>query len=117
MFALNFISQRNEKLLTERTKNITIRPGDLRDVYTESSLVWITFGNKYEPKRKLYTAMIDRTIVKQYSDITMNDLAHQNPDYKSVDDLIASFEKIYECTIHDDDVCTVIHFSEVLCDD
>jgi len=114
MFALNFVSEANLKLLSERKKNITIRPGDVRDIFTESSIVWITFGNKYETKRKIYTGMIDRTIVKPYSDLTHQDLIHQNPDFKTVDDLIAVFEKIYECTIHEDDLCTVIHFSEVL---
>jgi hypothetical protein len=113
VFALNFISPHNEKLLIARQKTATIRPGDLRDTYQENSLVWITFGSKYGPKKQLYRAMIDRVLTKKYSDLTASELAHQNPDIKTVEELIRLFENIYEKQIHIDDVVTVIHFSEV----
>ncbi|MBP2659467.1 MAG: hypothetical protein H6Q69_2499, partial [Firmicutes bacterium] len=35
MFALNFLSPHNEKLLMNRKKNVTIRLGDIRDTYPE----------------------------------------------------------------------------------
>jgi hypothetical protein len=54
VFALNFISPHNEKLLIAREKTATIRLGDLRDIYPENSIVWITLGSKYGPKKKLY---------------------------------------------------------------
>lgn len=114
MFALNFISPHNEKILLSRQKHVTIRLGDIRDNYPENSKVWITFGSKYGPKRKLYSAIIDKAITKKFSDLTMNDLAHQNPDIKSVDELIRLFEEIYEQTIYVDDSVTVIYFSEIL---
>lgn len=113
MFALNFISPHNEKLLTARQKTATIRPGDLRDMYPEYSMVWITYGNKYGQKRKLYEAMIDRTIVKKFSEITISELRHQNPELKTVEELIEVFELVYEKKFLLDDFATIIHFTEV----
>lgn len=113
MVALNFISPHNEKLLTAREKTATIRPGDLRDMYPENSIVWITFGDKYSSKRKLYPAIIDQTIIKKFSEITTAELTHQNPELKTVDELIKLFEIIYGKKIYIDDTATIIHFSEV----
>ncbi|VBB08989.1 Hypothetical protein LUCI_4275 [Lucifera butyrica] len=114
MFALNFISPHNEKLLTARQKSATIRPGDIRDVYPENSIVWITVGSRYGSKRKLYTAVIDRTIVKKFSDLTTKELTHQNPEIKNVNELIKEFEEIYEKKLDIEDYVTVIHFSEII---
>ena len=115
MLALNFISSHNKMLLTARQKTATIRLGDVTDAYPENSVVWITYGNKYGPKTKLYSAMIDRTIVKRFSDITTEELKHQNPDLTSVEELIRVFEAIYEKKkIYIDDTVTIIHFSEII---
>lgn len=114
MLALNFQSEQHEKLLVERKKNYTIRPGDLSNIYIENSVVWITVGKKYAPKRKLYTAFLDRVKVKKMSELTRDDLVHQNPDIKSVEELIALFEQIYQKTITEDDDVTVIGFSEIV---
>ena len=113
MLALNFQSELHEKLLIERKKNYTVRLEDISQIYLENSVVWITVGKKYAPKRKLYTAFLDRVKVKKISELTKDDLAHQNPDIKSVDELIALFEQIYQKTITEDDLVTVIGFSEI----
>lgn len=113
MFALNFISPHNQKLLTARQKTATIRLGDIRNTYPDNSVVWITIGDKYGPKQKLYEAIIDRSMVKKFSDITIAELTHQNPDLKSVEELISLFENIYEKKLNIDDTVTIIHFSEV----
>lgn len=113
MFALNFQSPNHEKLLITRQKNCTIRPGDMRSIYPENSVVWITVGEKLKTKRRLYPAMIDRVLIKKFSDLTSHDLDHQNPDIKTVDELLTFFEKIYQKSIHSDDIVTVIYFSEI----
>ncbi len=116
MLALNFQSELHEKLLIEHKKNYTIRPGDLSGVYLENSVVWITVGKKYAPKRKLFTAFLDRVKVKKFSQLTKDDLAHQNPDIKNVQELIALFEQIYQKNLTEDDDVTVIGFSEIIGD-
>ena len=114
MFALNFQSPKHEKLLMARQKNCTVRLGDTRDTYPENSVVWITVGNKFSPKRKLFSAIIDKAYIKKFTDLTANDLDHQNPEIKSTDELIVFFEEIYHRSIHPDDTVTVIYFSEIV---
>lgn len=114
MFALNFRAPHHEELLVARRKNCTIRPGDVRDTYPENSIVWITFGDKLHPRRKLYQAIIDKVLIKQYSQLTAEDLAHQNPEMKSVEELIDFFEKLYGHSITLDDNVSVIYFSELI---
>lgn len=114
MLALNFFSAHNEKLLNSRQKSATIRLGDIRETYPENSIVWITFGNKYSPKRKIFEAFIDRTIVKRFADLTTPELKHQNPEIATVEELIRIFETVYERKIYIEDTVTIIHFSEIV---
>jgi len=113
MFALNFQSPHHEKILLSRTKNCTIRLGDIRDSYPESSIVSITFGKRFSPKRKLYSAIVDKVCTKKFSQLSHDDLDHQNPEIKSIPELIIFFEKTYEKSITPDDIVTVIYFSEI----
>ena len=114
MVALNFISHHNEELLRERQKTATIRLGDIRDMYPENSVVWVTYGPKYKPKQKLYPAFVDKTLVKRMADLTSDELNHQDPDVHTVEELIRAFETIYEKKIYVEDLVTVIHFSEIV---
>jgi hypothetical protein len=114
MFALNFVSEHHEAMLVSRRKNCTVRLGDLSGIYLENSIVWITFGKKMTPRRKLYTAIIDKVSVKQFQHLTAEDLAHQNPDIKSPEELISFFEGLYGKAIALTDKVSVIYFSEIL---
>lgn len=113
MMSLNFQAPKHEKMLIARTKNCTVRLGDVGAHYPESSIVWITTGTVGQSKRKLYTAFIDKVRVKKIADLTSGDLGHQNPELNSREDLIADFEQIYKKRITMEDTVTVIYFSEV----
>ena len=113
MMALNFQAAKHKKMLMERTKNCTVRLGDVSKEFPENSIVWITTGKKGEPKHKLYTAFLDKVRVKTMETLTSADLDHQNPELNSVDELIADFEKIYKRRVLPEDTVTVIYFSEV----
>lgn len=112
--ALNFQAVKHEELLMARKKNCTVRLGDVRSQYPESSVVWITTGKKYETKKKLFSAFIDKVRVKKFSELTSRDLGHQNPDIDSLEALRLDFEQIYNRRITLDDTVTVIYFSEIL---
>lgn len=116
MFALNFQSPYHEDLLITRTKNCTIRIGDLSDVYPENSIVWITFGKKFSPRKKLYQAVIDKVFIKQFSQLTAKDLVHQNPGIKSAEELKTFFEQLYSKSLTMEDYVSVIYFSEIIGD-
>lgn len=113
MMSLNFQAPKHEKLLVTRQKNCTVRLGDVSKQYPESSIVWVTTGTKFEPKRRLFTAFIDKAQVKTMADLTSADLGHQNPEINSREALIEDFEHIYKKRITMDDTVTVIYFSEV----
>lgn len=112
MFVLNFQSPIHEELLTARKKTCTIRLGDLRDTYPKDSIVWITVGKKMSPKKKLYQAVIDKVLIKSFGELNDQDLDHQNPEIKTINELLVFFRKIYEKDIAMDDKVTVIYFSE-----
>ena len=114
MMALNFQAEKHEKLLMARKKNCTVRLGDVRSHYPESSVVWVTAGKKYEVKKKLFSAFIDKVRVKKFSELTSRDLGHQNPEIDSLEALRLDFEQIYNRRITLDDTVTVIYFSEIL---
>lgn len=113
MMALNFQAAKHKKMLMERTKNCTVRLGDVSAQFPENSIVWITTGVKGEPKHKLYTAFLDKVRVKTMGTLTSADLGHQNPEINSREELIADFERIYKRRILMEDTVTVIYFSEV----
>ena len=41
MMALNFQAAKHKKMIMERTKNCTVRLGDVSKLYPEGSIVWI----------------------------------------------------------------------------
>lgn len=114
MFALNFEWPNHEELLVTRRKNCTVWLGDVRSTYPENSIVLITFGKKFGPKKKLFKAIIDKAYIKKFSDLTTHDLGHQNPEIRSVDELIQVFEQRDGKTVGADDIVTVIYFSEII---
>ena len=114
MFALNFQSEYHEEMLISRKKNCTVRLGDVSSAFPESSIVWVTFGKKHSPRRKLYTAIIDKVSVKQFHQLTSEDLSHQNPEIKSPEELLHFFEHLYGKAITLNDKVSVIYFSEIL---
>ena len=113
MMALNFQAPKHEKMLAARTKDSTERLGDRSKNYPEGSVVWITTGSKGEPKRKLYTAYLDKVRIKTMAALTSEDLGHQNPEINSREGLVADFEVIYKRRITMDDTVTVIYFTEI----
>ena len=114
MMALNFRAEKHKKMLLERTKNCTVRLGDVSGQVPQGSIVWITTGEEDEPKQKLYTAYLDKVRVKTMGSLTSKDLGHQNPEINTVEALIADFEQIYQRRILPEDTVTVIYFTEVL---
>ena len=57
MFAINFYTQVYEDMLLKGRKTATIRLGDKSSKYVAGELVWITVGNRFGRRRKLFTAI------------------------------------------------------------
>lgn len=114
MRALNFYSSNYHSQLVCRRKTCTIRLGDKTDKYSEGDIIWITVGKRFAPKKKIYTAVIDRVLVKPIAQLKMDDLQGENPDLTSVDDIVDFLQSIYDKTLSHSDIVTVIYFSEII---
>ena len=114
MRALNFYSSTYHNQLICRRKTCTIRMGDKTDKYAEGDIVWVTVGKKFAQKKRIYTAMIDRVLVKSISELTQDDLRGENPDIENVKDVIGFLEGIYNKKILESDTVSVVYFSEII---
>src|SRR5436309_15525233 len=113
MFAINFSSQVYEDMLLKGRKTATIRLGDKSEKYVAGELVWITVGNRFGRRRKLFTAIIDSVTVKTLAEVSPREIERENPEMRTHDDLITFMTRIYDRPIGKSDPVTVIFFSVV----
>lgn len=113
MFALNFYSDIYEEALRLGRKTATIRLGDKTDKYQDGQIVWVTLGNRFGRRQKLYSAILDRVEVKQISELTPRDIERENHELRSQDDVIALMSRIYGEFITPQHLVTVIYFSRI----
>ncbi|MFN3728827.1 MAG: ASCH domain-containing protein [Fimbriimonadaceae bacterium] len=113
MYALNFYNDLYGDVLRNHRKTVTIRLGDKTDKYQAGMLVWVTIGPRFGRRQKLYTAILDRVEVKPIQDLSPRDIERENPELRSVEDVITVLERIYGDVITPLHAVTVIHFSRV----
>jgi hypothetical protein len=114
MRALNFYSSNYHSQLVCRRKTCTIRLGDKTHKYAEGDIVWVTVGKRFAQKKKIYTAAIDRVLLKPICQLTAEDLAGENPDLPHIDDLLGFLQSIYDKPLTPGDTVTVVYFSEII---
>ena len=113
MKALNFYSSTYHGILVLRRKNCTIRRGDKTSKYQEGDLVWVTYGDRFRTRRKVFAAVIDRVEVKKLAELTTDDLRGEDPDMKSVAEAAAFLTRVYGRPVGPEEKVSVIYFSEV----
>ena len=69
---------------------------------------------QFAQKKKIYTAMIDRVLVKNISELTQDDLKGENPDIDSIKAIVPFLESIYNKKIQESDTVSVVYFSEII---
>ena len=114
MFVLNFYSPVFIDQLKRGRKSATIRLGDKSMKYRRGQLVWITVGFRNEPREKVFTAVIDDVEVKRVTELSPRDIEHDNPEFRRSEETVHFLEQIYGREIGQDDVVTVIRFSQVI---
>lgn len=114
MRALNFYSSNYHGHLLGRRKTCTIRLGDKTNKYTEGDVIWITIGDRFSPRKKVFTAVLDKVEYKKVADLTEDEVHGESPDFKGKADLVACLTEIYGHEISNDTGVTVICFSEVI---
>jgi hypothetical protein len=113
MFALNFYSSLFADALRAGRKTATIRLGNKLDKYDEGQVVWVTVGQRFGTRHKIFTAIIDRIEVKRLAEVTPREIERDHPQLRRHEDLIEFLSKIYQRPVALDDEVSVIHFSRV----
>lgn len=113
MLAINFYTQLYEDMLLRGRKTATIRLGDKGHKYTPGELVWITVGQRFGRRRKLFTAIIDAVHVKPIAELTPRELDRENPEMRTHEELAKFLSMIYDRPVLTENLITIIHFSPV----
>lgn len=113
MFALNFYNELYGDALRKGRKSATIRMGDKSSKYATGQLVWVTLGQRYGRRNKLFTAILDAVEVKKIKDLSPRDIQRENPEFRSHDDVLALLARVYDRLVTEEDTITIIYFSPV----
>ena len=113
MLALNFYSDLYADALRRGRKTATVRLGDKRDKYQAGQVVLITVGRRFSPRKKLFAAIIDQVDVKQVGDLTNIEVEKENPEFRSLDEVMTLLSRIYDRVITPLDIVTIVQFSPI----
>ena len=113
MYALNFYSPIVESQLRSGRKSATIRLGDKSPKYRKGMVVAVLAGARFSPRRKVFDAVIDKVEVKRLCDLSPNEIEHDNPEIRRQEDMRAFLGTLYNRDVSEDDLVTVIRFSEI----
>jgi hypothetical protein len=113
MYALNFYSPIVESQLRSGRKSATIRLGDKSGKYKKGMIVAVLAGARFSPRHKVFDAVIDKVELKRLADLSPNEIEHDNPELRRVEDLAQFLGTLYNRDVTDEDMVTVIRFSEI----
>ena len=113
MFVLNFYSPVFIDQLKRGRKTATIRLGDKSKKYRKGEVVLVTVGFQHSPRERIFEAVIDDVEVKKVSALSPRDVEHDNPEFRRVDETIHFLEQIYGRKVEQEDVVTVVRFSQI----
>ncbi|MBB6051906.1 ASCH domain-containing protein [Armatimonas rosea] len=113
MFALNFYNELYGDALRKGRKSATIRLGDKSGKYQSGQLVWVTLGQRFGRRYKLFTAILDMVEVKPIRDLTPRDIQRENPEFRTKEEVITLLSRVYDRPISEDSLITIIYFSPV----
>ncbi|MBO0767851.1 MAG: ASCH domain-containing protein [Solirubrobacterales bacterium] len=114
MRVLNFYSSVFADQLRRGRKTATIRLGDKSHKYRKNELVVVTIGYQHSPREKIFNAVIDQVEVKRIQELSPRDIEHDNPEFRRIDELVHFLEQIYGKSVSQEDLVTVVRFSQVI---
>ena len=86
-YALNFYSPIVEAQLRSNRKTATIRLGDKSRKYQKGMIVSVLAGARFSPRQHIFDAVIDKVDVKTISELSPNEIEHDNPEIRHTEDL------------------------------
>ena len=113
MYALNFYSPMVADQLRSHRKTATIRLGDKSGKYKKGMVVQVLCGTRFSVREKVFDAVIDKVEVKQLGDLSPREIEHDNPELRRADELAHFLGQLYNREVSEDDIVTVIRFSQI----
>ena len=113
MYALNFYSPMVADQLRSHRKTATIRLGDKSSKYKKGMVVSVLTGVRFGPRERVFDAVIDKVEVKQLQDLSPREIEHDNPEMRRPEDLASFLGQLYNRDVTEEDVVTLIRFSEI----
>jgi hypothetical protein len=114
LYVLNFYSPIFVDQLKRGRKTATIRLGDKTRKYSRGQVVWVTVGNRHGPREKIFAAVIEDVDVMRVSELSPRDIEHDNPEFRRHDEMQHFLEQIYGKSVAQDDIVTVVRFSQII---
>jgi hypothetical protein len=112
-FALNFYNPAVADQLRSQRKTATIRLGDKSAKYKKGMIVTVLCGLRYSQRERVFDAVIDKVEVKQLRDLSPREIEHDNPEIRRSDEFARFLTQLYNREVTEDDVVTVIRFSQI----
>jgi len=113
LYALNFYNPMVADQLRNGRKTATIRLGDKSAKYKKGQVVQVLVGARYGPRDKIFDAVIDKVEVKRLGELSPNELEHDNPEIRRVEDMAGFLGTLYNREVTENDLVTLIRFSEI----
>ena len=113
MEALNFYSPIVEGQLRSGRKSATIRLGDKSSKYRKGMVVSVLVGPRFSPRQKIFDAVIDKVEVKTLRDLSPREIEHDNPEIRRPEEMASFLGQLYNREVAEDELVTVIRFSEI----
>ena len=113
MYALNFYSPIVADQLRSRRKTATIRLGDKTTKYKKGMVVQVLVGMRFGPREKIFDAVIDKVERKTLAELSPREIEHDNPEIRRAEEMATFLGQLYNRDVTEEDVVTVIHFSEI----
>jgi hypothetical protein len=113
LYALNFYSPIVENQLRSGRKSATIRLGDKSAKYRKGMIVAVLAGARFGPRKKIFDAVIDKVEVKTLGELSPNEIEHDNPEIRRVEDMAQFLGTLYNREVSEVELVTVIRFSEI----
>jgi len=112
-YVLNFYSAVFVDQLKRGRKTATIRLGDKSRKYQKGMIVSVLAGARFSARQHIFDAVIDKVEVKRLGEVSPREVQHDNPEVRTLDEFIGFLGQLYNRDVSDDDMVTVIHFSEI----
>src|SRR5690349_17619132 len=96
MFALNFYNELYGDAIRKGRKTATIRLGDKSDKYETGLIVWVTVGQRFGRRQKIFSAILDAVEVKPVKELSPRDIQRESPELRTQEEVIQLLSRIYD---------------------